>query len=150
MSEVITVITSYLVKQDPPLRIGFYQSLAGFLSSLFIAWVAGLIQGWTIPSYGELFNMFFAGIIFASALFCLWQAFFYTESYIIGAASYFFPVFVMVLGWIINSDAMDIFTIIGSVIISAGSLLVIADSIYNPKHKKKNEKSYADSSRKPK
>jgi drug/metabolite transporter (DMT)-like permease len=142
---LITVITSYLVKQDPPLRIGFYQSLAGFISSLLIAGFSGFIQGWTLPVLGEAFNMFFAGIIFACALFCLWQAFYYTESYIIGATSYFFPVFVMVLGWIINDDSMSFLTIIGSVIISAGSLLVIADSMYNPN---KGGKSYADSSRK--
>lgn len=142
---LITVITSYLVKQDPPLRIGFYQSLAGCISSLFIAGLSGLIQGWSFPSSEEVFNMFFAGIIFAFALFCLWQAFYYTESYVIGAASYFFPVFVMVLGWIINDDGMDFLTILGNVIISVGSLFVIADSLYRPN---KGGKSYADSGRK--
>ena len=137
---VITIITSYLVKQDPPLRIGLYQSLLGVISSVIVACIAGCIQGWTFPNNFELFNMFFAGIILASAMYCLWQALFYAESYIIGATSYFFPIFVLILSWIINEDTMNLFTIIGTIIISLGTLLVIADSIHNS-----SGKSYADS-----
>ncbi|MFA5906426.1 MAG: DMT family transporter [Desulfobacula sp.] len=141
---VITIITSYLVKQDPPLRIGLYQSALGLASSLLIAFFAGIFQGWGVPSNIELFNMFFAGIIFASAMYCLWQALFYAESYIIGAASYLFPIFVLVLSWILNDDAMNFFTIVGTIIISIGTLLVIIDSMHN---KNDSRKSYADSKR---
>jgi drug/metabolite transporter (DMT)-like permease len=141
---IITVISSYLVKQDPPIRIGFYQSLAGLLSSLIIALLAGAFQNSSFPNYTQLSNMFFAGTIIAAALFCLWQALYYTESYIVGAGSYFFPVFVVSLSWIINGDTLDLWTATGISIIAAGTLLVIIDAI-DKRHNK--DRIYADSRR---
>ncbi len=133
---IITIITSYLVKQDPPLRIGFYQSLSACISSFIIAIGFGIFQGWSFPTPVEIATFSFTGLAFAFAMFCFWEAFFYTETYIIGAISYFYPVFIVVLGWIINGDQITSQTIIGTASLSVACLLVILGSIFSDRKNK--------------
>lgn len=126
---VLTVITSYLIKQDPPLRIGLYQSSIGCISSFLLAIVFGFVQGWKLHiNFTEILTQCFSGFTFAFTLFCIWEAFYYIESYIIGALSFSLPVFLIVLGWILNSDQISPQTLLCSLIISLGSVLVIFDS----------------------
>lgn len=139
---VITIITSYLVKQDPPLRIGLYQAALGFISSLIIGVTLSLFQGCAPIKIGDIVTMAFSGIFFAMMLFCIWEAFYYTESYIIGALSYFLPVFVETINWILTKEVVKFTTIIGTVIISLGSLIVVFDVYIEEKRNRK--KHYAD------
>jgi len=139
---VITIITTYLVKQDPPIRIGLYQSIFGVISSLILAIVFGLLEGWKFPDQTSVLTMIFSGFFFAMMLFCIWEAFYYTEAYIIGAISFFLPVFVEFINWIVTKETVPLSTIIGSIVISFGGLIVIFDSYF--KDKKIHRKHYGD------
>ena len=125
---IITVITTFLVKQDPPLRIGLYQSFFGFLTFFSITIFFGFVQGWSLPNSRDILMMSFSGIFFALTLFCIWEAFYYTESYIIGVLSYFLPVFIIFFGWILNEDPITSRSIIGTSLLTIGSLIVVIDS----------------------
>ncbi len=145
---IITIITSYLVKQDPPLRIGFYQSLIACISSFIIAIVFGFFQGWSFPTPVEIATFSFTGLAFALAMFCFWEAFFYAETYIIGAVSYFYPVLIIVLGWVINENQITPITILGTTTLSIASLLIIFGSFFNDR--KNKIKHFADGTNIPK
>ncbi|WP_420421691.1 DMT family transporter [Simkania sp.] len=139
---LITIITCYLVKQDPPIRIGLYQSIIGIASSLLLAIIFGTIYGWKFPDYRSTLTMIFSGFFFAMMLFCIWEAFFYTETYIIGAISFFLPVFVEFINWIVTKETVASTTVTGSIIITIGGLIVIFDSYIEDSKKIKH---YADS-----
>ena len=134
---IITVITTYLVLQDPPLRIGLYQSFLGLASSFLIAIILGMVQGWYIPNTSELITMSFSGFFFGMMLFCIWEAFYYTEAYIIGALSYVLPIFVEAINWILTKEVPSLSTIIGTIIISAGCLIVVFEAYIEDKKKKR-------------
>lgn len=139
---IITIITTYLIKQDPPIRIGLYQSIFGFISSLILAIIFGTIEGFKMPDQTAVLTMIFSGFFFALMLFCIWEAFYYTEAYIIGAISLFLPVFVEFINWIVTKETVPSSTIIGSVIISIGGIVVIWDSY--AKDKKNGKKHFGD------
>ncbi|CCB87867.1 EamA family transporter [Simkania negevensis] len=132
---IITIITTYLVKQDPPLRIGLYQSALGFISSLIIAIILGIVQGWHPIRLEDIVTMAFSGIFFGMMLFCIWEAFYYTEAYIIGALSYFLPVFVETINWILTREPVKTTTIIGTLIITLGCMIVVFDVYLEDKRK---------------
>jgi len=136
---IIVIITSYMVKQDPPLRIGFYHSLLGLISSIFLAVIFSFRYGWFIPHINDIIIMMFSGFLFALTLFCLLEAFYYTETYIIGAISYFLPVFTEIINWIENKSLVKWTTIFGSSIITIGGLVVIISSYL------KDKEHYSDS-----
>lgn len=125
---IITIITCYLVKQDPPIRIGLYQSIVGIISSLFFAIIFGCLEGWRLPNFSSTLTMIFSGFFFSMMLFCIWEAFYYTETYIIGAISFFLPVFVEFINWIVTKEPVKSTTVTGSIIITIGGLIVIFDS----------------------
>lgn len=135
---VITVITAYLIKQDPPIRIGLYQGATGFLLSSIVAIVLGLTSGWDIPSFREMVISFSTGLIFAALLYWIWKAFYYTEAHILGALSYILPVFLIFIGWLLNQEPMNLPTIIGTIIITCGGLLVVIDSHFTHSKTRKN------------
>lgn len=141
---IITIITTYLVKQDPPIRIGLYQSIFGVISSLILAIIFGFLEGWQLPNQASVLTTVFSGFFFGMMLFCIWEAFYYTEAYIIGAISFFLPVFVEFINWIVTKETVPLSTIIGSIIISIGGLTVICDSYF--KDKRMHRKHYVDGS----
>ena len=141
---LITIITSYLVKQDPPLRIGLYQSFFGFMFFSFCSVIFGVFQGWQMPNFFDFVTMSFSGFFFAFTLFCIWEAFYYTESYIIGVLSYFLPVFIIVLGWILNQEPFTFNTFVGTFLLTLGSFIVVIASYLTNKGNRK--KTFGDSS----
>ncbi|QVL58359.1 MAG: DMT family transporter [Simkaniaceae bacterium] len=131
---IITVITTYLVKQDPPERIGLYQAIYGCISSLIISIIFGLIHGFDFPELSQVWTSLFVGIIFSVLLYWIWKSFYYTEPYFLGALSYILPVFLISTGWIMNIEPMNTPTLIGTAIITIGGIMVVLDSYF--KHRK--------------
>ena len=138
---IITVITAYLVKQDPPIRIGLYQSALGFVSSLCIGLLLGLIHGFDFPSFSEVVLALVTSVILSLLLYMIWKSFYYTEPYILGALSYILPVFLILFGWILEEEPMNHATIIGTIIITLGGCMAVFDSyIHHRKHIRNSKK----------
>jgi drug/metabolite transporter (DMT)-like permease len=130
---IVTVLTRYMVMRDPPLRIGFYNSIIGFILSGVTALLISGFQQLTLPSTHAMIMMMFSGFLFALTLFCFLEAFYYTESYIIGAVSFFFPIFTEIIRWVVTQNPVSMITIIGSLIIIAGGLIAVGSSYIQDK-----------------
>ncbi|KPK32957.1 MAG: hypothetical protein AMS24_02690 [Chlamydiae bacterium SM23_39] len=141
---VVVIMSSYMVKNDPPLRICLYNALIGCIVSGIFSLFYGFTIGWLSLTINDIVISIFSGLLFSLILFCFLEAYFYTESYIIASISYFLPVFIVVINWIILQKALPITTIVGSFIIVLGSLTVISSSFL--KEKRKKLKYYVDSS----
>ena len=124
----VVILTSYMVKQDPPLRIALYQALIGVILSGIIA-----LFDWKMPQIHDLLFMLCTGVFFAFALFLFLDSFFYTESYIIGVLGYSLVFFVEMLNWIIYKERILTSTIIGSFLICSGGALTIWNSYLTDK-----------------
>lgn len=132
---IITVITAYLVKQDPPIRIGLYQSALGCIASLIVALGLGFFHGFDVPTLHEIAVALMTGIIFSVLLYFIWKSFYYTEPYVLGALSYILPVFLILAGWLMGEEPMNEATIVGTSIITVGAFMTVLDSLNN--HMKK-------------
>ncbi|MGE3533412.1 MAG: DMT family transporter [Parachlamydiales bacterium] len=137
---IITVITTYLVKQDPPERIGLYQAILGCISSFVICLLFSLFHGIDIPSLSESLTSFCNGVIFGILLYWIWKAFYYTEPHILGALSYILPIFLIIASWIMGAEPMNSQTLIGTTVITIGGLLVLLDSHLKHKQHSKTSK----------
>jgi drug/metabolite transporter (DMT)-like permease len=132
---IITVITAYLVKQDPPIRIGLYQSALGCIASLIVALGLGFFHGFDVPTLHEITVALMTGIIFSVLLYFIWKSFYYTEPYVLGALSYILPVFLILAGWLMGEEPMNKATIVGTSVITVGAFMTVLDSLNN--HMKK-------------
>lgn len=135
---IITIFTAFLIKQDPPERIGLYQSILGCVSSFILSVIFGLIEGFEFPSQKDILITLINGVIFSIFLYWVWKSFYYTEPYILGALSYILPVFLVGAEWILGGESMNRATIIGTLIITIGGVIVIFDSAIT--HKKPPKK----------
>ncbi len=140
---IITLMTSYMIKQDPPLRIGLYHSAIGLFFSLTLLCI-GIISGDRyLPSLSNLLSMAFSGVLFAIALFCFLQAFYYTESYIISVTSFTLPLFTLWSSWIVNNKLFSTSSFIGTMVTSIATLFVFFLAYYDDKKNKR----YGDGSK---
>lgn len=134
---VIIFLTRYMVRRDPPLRIGFYNSLIG-LGVFFIGTVScGFLESWGLPSSSAILLMTISGFIWALALFFFLEAFYFTENHIIGSIGLFLPIFTEVFNWAINNKTFSLATFIGLLVMGSGALIVIISTY---RHDKKNPK----------
>lgn len=126
-------LTRYMVRRDPPLRIGFYNSLFGLVFFGIGTVIFGHIKGWELPHISTVPIMIVSGFIWALALFFFLEAFYYTETHIIGAIALFLPIFTETFNWAINNESLRWATLIGSIITGVGGLIVIIASYRNDK-----------------
>lgn len=126
----IVVITSYMVKNDLPLLIAFYQSLIGFISAGFLM----VFTGWKSLDLINLTSIICQAIFFAVALFLFLDAFYYTEAYIIGALGYTLTIFIIFLEALILGKVIDLYSLIGTILVCGGGLIVIINGYYRDKH----------------
>jgi drug/metabolite transporter (DMT)-like permease len=126
----IVVITSYMVKKDSPLVIAFYQSLIGVIS----AGVLMCFTGWKNLDLINLTSIICQAAFFAVALFLFLDAFYYTEAYIIGALGYTLTVFIIFLEALILGKVVDLYSLVGTVLVCGGGLTVITNGYYRDKH----------------
>ena len=120
----IVVITSYMVKNDSPLIIGFYQSLIGVIFSALIM----LYFEWKAPNFMDLISIISQGALFAIALFLFLDAFYYTEAHIIGSLGYTLTIFIIFLEALILGRIINISSLIGTVLVCGGGLTVIGST----------------------
>lgn len=137
------LLTRYMVRRDPPLRIGVYNSLLGFLffgtGTIFF----GVTSGWELPMLSSMSIMIVSGFIWALALFFFLEAFYFTENHIIGAIALFLPIFTETFNWAINKEILSWTTFIGSMITGVGGLIVIVTSYrQDVKHRHKKIKQF--------
>jgi len=134
---IITFMTRYMVRRDPPLRIMFYNSLIGVVLFGLITCYFGMRHGWHLPNPSFIPVAILNGIAWAVALFFFLEAFYTTESHVIGAISLLLPFFVETLNWVNNGEIVSWKTMLATVVSSLGAILVIVSS-YNEdkKHKR--------------
>lgn len=120
---IIVILTSYIVYNDTPSRIAFYQSLIGVVTSGLIA-----IFNWKNPTFHDCGIMAYSGLLYALALFLFLDAFYYTEPHIIAMLGYSLVFFTELLNWITNGGIPTIGTVYGFICILFGGFVVIYNS----------------------
>lgn len=89
---IVTLMTSSMVQHDPPLRISFYQCLAGLALSVLCVLVSCIFNLWgdflKDISVTAVMDSVGAGCFFAVALLLFLDAFYYAEPLLISALSY--------------------------------------------------------------
>ena len=131
---ILIFLTRYMVRRDPPLRIGFYNSIIGLLAFSLGTIICGFSGGWECPKISAVFLMTVSGFIWALALFFFLEAFYFTENYIIGSLGLFLPTFTIIFNWVINKESFSFETLIGLLATGLGVIIVI---IYSYLHDKK-------------
>lgn len=119
----IILLTSYMVKKDPPARIAVYQMGIGVVVSGLLAMLY-----WNTPPAQAIILMLFSGCIYGIALFLFLDAFYYTESFIIGMLSYSLILFTETIDWILHGVDNKHIILTGLICIIAGGLIVIGSS----------------------
>ncbi len=136
---IVILLTRYMVKKDPPTRIGLYHALISFIFFAVASIIVMIIpNNVSLPDLHAIIMMMLSGFLFALTLFCFLEAFYYTESYIIAAVSFFLPVFTETINWIINQTVISWTTIVGSLVTTIGGLIVISSSYMQDKKEKKH------------
>jgi drug/metabolite transporter (DMT)-like permease len=130
----IVVITSYMVKKDSPLVIAFYQSLIGVVS----AGVLMCFTGWKSLDLINLTSIICQAVFFAVALFLFLDAFYYTEAHIIGALGYTLTLFIIFLEALILGKVIDLYSLVGTILVCGGGLTVIINRYYADRHLNKD------------
>lgn len=136
---VIILLNRYMIRRDSPLRIGLYSNLIGVIMFGIPTVILGFSCGWVIPDKNAIIMMMFSGFLFALTLFCFLEAFYYSETYTIGATRFFVPVFIQVIVWIITKDPTSWTTIIGSCIMTVGGILIIISAYLDDKKSTKHK-----------
>jgi|SRR5579862_9341957 len=128
---IVIIITRFIVQKDPPIRVGLYHGLLGMIISGIIALYLNLSsEKWIMPNSDAIVVMILSGFLFALTLFCFIEALYYTETYIIGAVSFFLPVFTETINWVLNQTPISMSTIIGCLILTSAGILVV----YSPNY----------------
>lgn len=125
---LVIFLTRYMVRRDPPLRIGFYNSLLGLLFFGSGTIYFGFTDGWEFPKISSMSVMIISGFIWALALFFFLEAFYFAENHVIGAIALFLPIFTETFNWAINKEILSWTTFTGSLITGIGGLIVIIAS----------------------
>lgn len=133
---IVILLTRYMVRRDPPLRIGLYHSLIGMALFGTATLITGFTYGWVIPGFEAMFMMMMSGFLFALTLFCFIEAFYYTESYIIAAVSFLLPVFTEMVNWQLTLNKITWPTVVGATITTTGAMMVIAAAYIEDRKKK--------------
>lgn len=141
---ILIFLTRFMVRRDPPLRIGFYNSLIGVTFFLAGTIVFGFIHGWELPNVSAVFLMIISGFIWAIALFCFLEAFYFTENHIIGAIGLFLSVFTEMFNLAVSGEIFSLATFWGILITSSGAIIVIISTYIHDKkvHKNNTHKQY--------
>lgn len=64
---LIKVITPFLIKQDPPFRIGLYHGGLGFIASLLMTIIIGIFcSSWSMPAFSEISVPVIMGLILST------------------------------------------------------------------------------------
>ncbi len=138
---IITFITRYIVRRDPPLRIALYNSLIGVVGFSVITCFYGFKYGWYLPSLSFIPIAILNGMAWSLALFFFLEAFYTTETYVIGAISLILPFFVETLNWANNQEAIQWKTLLVTFASSLGAIIVIWSSYKEDNEISKHKKS---------
>ncbi|MCH9621994.1 MAG: hypothetical protein S4CHLAM20_14270 [Chlamydiia bacterium] len=130
---LIIFLTRYMVRRDPPLRIGFYNSLFGIIFFIPATLIAGSLNNWNNFDSSSIILMVISGFIWGLALFVLLEAFYYTENHILAAVTLFLPLFMETFNYTINKQIDSWSNIVGSTIMSIGGLIVIIATYFHDK-----------------
>src|SRR5690606_6953609 len=103
------VLTSIIVKHDYPIRLAFYQCLCGFLLSiaLFII-LFGINPNIMIERIIEVRFMASSaieGALYAFALICFFQSFYYVNPLIVAISSYSLDLYSLILSVIFEPES---------------------------------------------
>jgi FkbM family methyltransferase len=133
---IIVLLNTVIIQHEPPLRVAFFQCLIGLVCAAILVaiWIAlHPMELFRIDAL-QLRNSLISGTIYAVAILFFFNAFIYTEPFIIVILGYSLFPFVMFFSWI-NGHAVRISDIVGAVLIISGGL---ASILLQRKHDKKN------------
>lgn len=127
---IMIIITSYIVYNDPPTRVAFYQLLIGVFLSGIIS-----VFDWQWPSIRDMGIMLYSGLMYGLALFLFLDAFYFTEPHIIAMLGYSLVFFTELIKWISYGTIPTVRTIYGFILILIGGYMVILMSYIKDKKK---------------
>jgi drug/metabolite transporter (DMT)-like permease len=115
---ISVVMVKFLTRTESTLAIIFWmlmiQSMAGFVPTL-------LVWNWPSPhGWGWIFLIAFCG---TSAHFCMARAMIYADATIVVPMDFLRVPLTAMVGWLVYSERLDLFTVLGAALILSGNLL---------------------------
>lgn len=133
---IILILTSVIVQHDHPIRVAFHQCLWGLIISLCVlafAWHGILDSDFTMIN---LRSAILEGFLYAAALICFFQAFYYVDPIIIAISSYSLDIYVTGLESIINHEIISARNWLSVLLIAIGGAILIREEYKKEKHAK--------------
>lgn len=117
----LIILSSFIIRHDPPLR----QALYTFLIGAAVSGVAALISGWEQPSNIHLLYMVIQGLIYSCFLMLFLKSADCIEPHVVAALSHCVPVFIILINGALKFYKLSWMTYIGSSIIFLGIIFVL-------------------------
>ncbi len=123
---IIILLNTVIIQHDPPLRVAFYQCLIGFIIAALFAgiWLAFDPSALLLINKNLIVSSLISGVTYAIALIFFFNAFLYTEAFLIVIMGYSVFPFVMLFSWI-DGQEISVLDFIGSTLITIGSLFSV-------------------------
>lgn len=115
------VMTKKLVVRNSPFSIIFYMTVIQFLLTLIPA-----LSQWVAPNGREWFWLVTMGVVSITAHFCFAKAFSHADAMVVIPMDFLRLPLAVIAGWFLYREGLDIFVIIGALIMFSGNLINIS------------------------
>ena len=117
---VANVLTKKLVVKNSPLSIIFYMAVIQFILTGIPSWSA-----WVTPDIGEWIWIFIMGVVSISTHYCWAKAFSYADAMVVIPMDFLRLPLAVVMGWLLYQENLDLFVILGALVMFSGNLINI-------------------------
>jgi drug/metabolite transporter (DMT)-like permease len=114
------VLTKKLVVNNSPLNIIFYVTVIQFMLT-----VIPTVAIWVVPDTREWLWMIVMGIVAITAHYCFARAFSYADAMVVIPMDFLRLPLAGIMGWLLYQESMDVFVILGALIMFGGNLIGI-------------------------
>jgi EamA-like transporter family. len=120
---IIILLNTVIIQHEPPLRVAFFQCLIGFLCAAVViaGWVSLDPDVYSLITKDVIVNASVVGIIYAVALIFFFNAFLYSEPFLIVMLGYSVVPFTIFFSWIAG-HTIPFGDIVGAALIVFGGL----------------------------
>lgn len=127
---IILILTNVIIQHDHPLRVLFYQCLCGFLISLLLVLIfSNEMKSFEFANF-DFKRAVFEGVLYALAVYCLINAFYYVSIVIMAISAYSLSFYLILFNAWINKEIISTPSIVSTFLIVLGSAILI-HSEYN-------------------
>ena len=122
----VAIAIRQLSSTEPVWLIGLFFSISIFILSIFSIFT----EGWTLPSFKDLFLLSMVGILGGLANLWLTQSYKFSEVSLVTPLKYLALVFAIIFGYLFWGEIPTIKTLIGSALVIFSSIIIFRREVY--------------------